>query len=379
MNSVMKKVGISVSVAVLTAFMLAGEGFAQDPNFYIFLAFGQSNMEGFPGVEAQDKTGVDPRFQLLYSADADGSRTKGKWVTAIPPLCRSSTGLCPVDYFGRTLVDSLPSNIKIGVINVSVAGCAIETFDKDKCKNYFDNLPSSAKYIKDYAVDFYGGNPFTRLVEMGKLAQKDGVIKGILFHQGESGSSTGKWADEVKIIYDGLVKDLGLEASKTPFLAGDLLNSSSNVKDLPKTLPTAYVISSQGLPGRDQFHFTAQGYRDFGKRYAAKMLEILKTQATTTHEVSNISDRKTGFFLGNIMDVRNGIASMSFEIPQSSFVTLKAFTLSGREIAILANTTYPAGKHTLQFSQKALHTGVFVVKMTAGKFSASQAVMAGVQ
>ena len=36
-----------------------------DPNFYIFLCFGQSNMEGFPGIEEHDKTGVDDRFQVL--------------------------------------------------------------------------------------------------------------------------------------------------------------------------------------------------------------------------------------------------------------------------------------------------------------------------
>ena len=32
----------------------------------------------------------------------------------------------------------------------------------------------------------YDGNPYARLVEMAKLAQKDGVIKGVLLHQGES-------------------------------------------------------------------------------------------------------------------------------------------------------------------------------------------------
>jgi hypothetical protein len=35
-------------------------------------------------------------------------------------------------------------------------------------------------------VQGYGGNPYQYLVDMAKLAQKDGVIKGILLHQGES-------------------------------------------------------------------------------------------------------------------------------------------------------------------------------------------------
>ena len=39
--------------------------FSQDPDFYIFLCFGQSNMEGFPGIEEQDKETPDNRFQVL--------------------------------------------------------------------------------------------------------------------------------------------------------------------------------------------------------------------------------------------------------------------------------------------------------------------------
>ena len=35
----------------------------------------------------------------------------------------------------------------------------------------------------------YSGNPYQHLVEMAKLAQKDGVIKGILLHQGESNTN----------------------------------------------------------------------------------------------------------------------------------------------------------------------------------------------
>ena len=102
----------------LRLFVLAGlllstmPVFAQDTNFLVFLSFGQSNMEGFPGIEPQDKTAVDNRFQVLASVDFPGmDRKKGHWYPAVPPLCRPSTGLCPADYFGRTMVSSLPANI----------------------------------------------------------------------------------------------------------------------------------------------------------------------------------------------------------------------------------------------------------------------------
>src|SRR5215471_5127079 len=110
----------------LTAgFATIGSAQNPDPNFYVFLCFGQSNMEGFPGVEEQDKA-VDQRFQVLAAVDFTKlERKKGNWYPAVPPLCRGSTGLCPADYFGRTLVANLPHNIKVGVVNVSVAGCKI--------------------------------------------------------------------------------------------------------------------------------------------------------------------------------------------------------------------------------------------------------------
>src|SRR5208337_2335596 len=98
--------------------MSAGNVLAQDTNFFIFLCFGQSNMEGFPGIEQADKAPVDSRFQVLATVDFPNlDRKKGNWYPAVPPLCRRSTGLCPVDYFGRTLVANLPESIRVGVVN----------------------------------------------------------------------------------------------------------------------------------------------------------------------------------------------------------------------------------------------------------------------
>src|SRR5215510_13098651 len=75
-----------------------------DPNFYVFVCFGQSNMEGSSGVDEKYKS-VDRRFQVLATVDFPAmDRKKGNWYDAIPPLCRAHTGLCPADYFGRTLV-----------------------------------------------------------------------------------------------------------------------------------------------------------------------------------------------------------------------------------------------------------------------------------
>jgi hypothetical protein len=259
-----------------------GEQASGDPNFHVFLAFGQSNMEGFPGIEAQDKTGVDPRFRMLAAVDfRDLGRQKGEWYPASPPLCRSSTGLCPADYFGRTMVARLPERITVGVINVAVAGCKIELFDKD---NYQSYASTAASWMKDIITQ-YGGNPYQRLVDMAKLAQQKGVIKGILLHQGESNTNDTKWPAKVGKIYHDLITDLNLDAAKVPLLAGETVNADQQgatasmntiIAELPKVVPNSYVISSKGCECRsDHLHFTPAGYREFGKRYAETMLKLV--------------------------------------------------------------------------------------------------------
>jgi len=276
------KTGILI-IAALFAIQL--QSFSQDPNFHIYLCFGQSNMEGNARVEAQDTIDVNPRFQVMSTIDCpDLGRTKGNWYTAVPPLCRCQTGLTPADYFGRTLVENLPENIKVGVINVAIGGCKIELFDKENYPSYVETAPGWMIGM----LKAYDDNPYGRLVEMAKLAQKDGVIKGILLHQGESNTGDTLWTQKVKDVYENLLADLGANPGEVPLLAGEVVHEdqdgacasmNSIIGTLPDVLPNAHVISSSGCPQRgDRLHFTAEGYRMLGKRYGEKMLSILEKE-----------------------------------------------------------------------------------------------------
>ena len=256
---------------------------APDPNFHIYLAFGQSNMEGQGDIGNEDKN-VDERFQVMWAADngsCNQGMSKGKWSKAVPPLAHcQGAKLGPTDYFGRTMVEKTDSKIKVGVIVVAVAGCSIKLFDKD---NYASYARSQQSWMTQRIND-YGGNPYGRLIEMAKKAQEDGVIKGIIFHQGETDAGDGNWPSAVKKVYDNIIKDLGL-GSDIPFLAGEVLRSGSssgannNIAKLPQQSKNFYVISSEGfnqaLGDGQNVHFTSQEYRDFGKRYAEKMIEVL--------------------------------------------------------------------------------------------------------
>lgn len=279
--------GISMKAFSLwfTAAMLwfvTPQTFAQNSNRLVFLCFGQSNMEGYPGLQEQDQGPVDERFQMLAVVDFPKlGRTNGNWYPAVPPLSRPSAGLSPADYFGRTLVSNLPPQMRVGLVNVAIGGCKIELFEKETFQSYAATAPRWMTNI----IAAYGGNPYQRLVAMAQLAQQDGVIKGILLHQGESNTNDKEWPRKVKGVYENLLKDLGLKAADVPLLVGEVVGADQHgvcasmnriIQDLPQTIPTAHVISAAGcaaLP--DRLHFSPAGYRELGRRYAATMLPLL--------------------------------------------------------------------------------------------------------
>ena len=289
----MKKVNLLGSLFGF-ALMAASSVYADpDPNFHIYLAFGQSNMEGQGTIESQDKT-VDPRFQMLSAIDDFNGRALGTWNDAIPPLANKHGGLGPTDYFGRTLVEKLDPQIRVGVVVVAIAGCSIVAFDSPMDQGY---LNDQAGWFKDIVKD-YGGDPYKRLVDMAKKAKEDGVIKGIIFHQGETDEGDSDWPGKVKKVYDRLVTDIGLDAD-IPFFAGEVpyqgssKGTNNNIRKLPEKSKNFYLVSAEGLNDLDmmRIHFSSQGYRDFGKRYAEKVMEVLGDKlnpvATSTPESSS--------------------------------------------------------------------------------------------
>jgi hypothetical protein len=279
------------NLVTLLAALLAGVvslRAAPDPNFHIYLCFGQSNMEGGGRIEERDRT-VDPRFQALADFDQpDRGRKMGEWHDAVPPLTRRTRGISLVDYFGRTMVANLPEKVRVGVVKVGVSGTRIELWDKDAFRDYLTNLPPDHQW-KTRIANEYDGDPYAYLVKLAKIAQQSGVIKGILLHQGESNFEDADWPKKVKKVYDDLVRDLNLDAKNVVLLAGEVVNADQNgekananviMKALPGTLPNSHVISSAGIPANpDRLHFTADGQRELGRRYAVKMLELMGHEA----------------------------------------------------------------------------------------------------
>ena len=410
----MKKILLGAAFAMALSQVNA----APDPNFHIYLAFGQSNMEGQGDIGQQDKT-VDERFQVLWAAD-NGScsgKTKGKWSTAVPPLAHcQGAKLGPTDYFGRTMVEKTDPQIKVGVIVVAVAGCSIKLFDKDQYKSYAQGQQS----WMTQRINTYGGNPYGRLIEMAKKAQEEGVIKGIIFHQGETDAGDGNWPSAVKRVYDNIIKDLGLE-SDIPFLAGEVLRTgvskgaNNNIAKLPQQSKNFYVVSSEGfnqaLGDGQNVHFTSQEYRDFGKRYAEKMIEVLgdklKPAATAESSSSEVasssseaksssshshhgvsssseagsspessSDAGTGIaqanhFAGGALTV-NKAGNVQLSLAKATQLTVKIYSSLGKEVLDLSGNY--TGTNTLVLADR-LPAGRYVVSAQGEGFKATKPVM----
>ena len=273
--------------AVITFIMMVMGTFqthAQDQNFWIFLCFGQSNMAGQAPIEAQDMV-VSDRYLSMSTTDGGDGRVLGTWRKAVPPLCRHDAHLGPADYFGRTLLDVVPENVRIGIVSVAVEGCPITFFDKDQ------NAPLIAREERDWMngiLNQYGRDPYARLLSMAKAAAKDGVIKGILLHQGETDAYNDKWRKTVRKIYNDLQQELQFDSTAVPLLVGEVVrgeyggicgHANPTINDIANHYPNTYVVSSEGcLPSEDNLHFSSEGYRQLGRHYALRYLEATNPQ-----------------------------------------------------------------------------------------------------
>lgn len=269
----MKKILLSV----LTAACLSGA--APDPNFHIYLAYGQSNMGGTAEAQASDKV-EHPRFKIFASQKcaAKGRNTLGEVYPAVPSLFNCGNTISVADWFGRTMADSMP-DVTIGIVPVAVGGASIRLFDKDQYASY---LSTAEGWLQNYAKEYEpSGNVPKAIIDLAKKAQEVGVIKGIIFHQGETDGGYADWPKIVKKTRDDFLSALGMSSDSVPFVAGELLREgccySDRVSKLSNTMDNTYFASSEGLGGNgvDRYHFGHDAYVTIGKRYAEQMLKAV--------------------------------------------------------------------------------------------------------
>ncbi len=283
------------------------DGAGEQQEFHVYIAFGQSNMQGPGEIEEQDKGSAGGRFfvmNIIPGIYAGENREAFAWYPAEPPLIIPDrnlinylgipTGLSPADYFGRTLAAHTPERVKIGVIAAAAGDLALAAFDKTRASDYFDGIGTESgrpSATEKQGMDRYGKDIYGAIIQAAHTAQRDGaVIKGIIVHQGESGAGFAgiEWSELLKNIYDDMLRDLDIAPDSIPILLGQCwdgglgktggaLDSDNRIRQV---IPNAWIISSAGCTGRtgkgqpDNTHFGAEGIRLLGTRYGEKMLEL---------------------------------------------------------------------------------------------------------
>lgn len=264
------RVFLAIAIATSSANAQADDAKPKLPakeKFHLYLLIGQSNMAGRGAVEAQDKT-PHPR---VFTLNKDLI-----WAPAIDPLHSDKpiAGVGLGSSFGRVMADADPE-ITIGLIPCAVGGTPLQRWQRE-------------------------GDLYKQAVVRAKAALREGTLRGILWHQGESDSGKETTANNYGERLAQMVTDLRKELSvaDAPFVAGRLgmfLAKESKtgtpsfwpvvnaqIDSLPKRVKNAAVASSEDLKHKgDSVHFDSASLREFGKRYAAAMQELQRTNGST--------------------------------------------------------------------------------------------------
>lgn len=237
-------------------------------------------MEGSAPIQSQDRQS-HPRVQVMQSENCGTGTSYGQWREATPPLirCGGGGGLGPGDTFGDTLAENTPESIRIGLVGGAYGGAKIEYF-LPNCQQYGECSPP---YGAISGAPNGGTGGYDWVLDLAKKAQQVGVIKGFIFHQGESNSGQNTWLPRVNEYITALRNDLGLSPAESPFIAGELpytgccSGHNSLVRQIPEYVENGHWVPADGGLGDkgDALHWDSAAVREMGRRYANKMLELV--------------------------------------------------------------------------------------------------------
>lgn len=251
---------IAVLALVLWAPRLAyAQAAKPDSNFHIYLLMGQSNMAGRGPLTPQYTAEHHDRVRMLNK--------NLEWVIAHHPLHSEKPavdGVGPGLSFGMALAKR-NSKITIGLVPCAIGGSPIEHW----VPGAFD--PPTKTYPWDDAEK--------KII----YAMKAGIIKGVIWHQGESDSRpqlAAGYLKNLKVLIERVRQLTG--NPNLPFIAGELgrfykenITINSELQKLPALVPFTGLVSSAGLVHKgDTLHFDSKSAEKLGKRYARKMRQV---------------------------------------------------------------------------------------------------------
>jgi hypothetical protein len=241
-------------------------GLSQPPvskkQFHLYLLAGQSNMAGRGDVEKGDTT-PNTRVWVLNQ--------KNQWQVAIEPLHFDKpgiTGVGPGLAFARRMAEQ-DTNIVIGLIPCAVGGSPIDAWQPGK---YYEPT-------KSY--------PYDDAIKRTTIAMQQGILKGVLWHQGESDSDSlhaTLYAEHLTRLVNRIRTEVRMKS--LPFVAGTLAEFytadhpfaneiNKTIEQLPSKLGNTAFVSSSGLTHKgDKIHFDSASARELGKRFAEAFIRM---------------------------------------------------------------------------------------------------------
>ena len=229
---------------------------------HLYLLVGQSNMAGRGLLTDADRL-LSERVVKLAKDD--------QWDVGDEPIHfdKKTAGAGLGMSFARTMADADP-DITVGLVPCAVGGSPIWQWEKPG-RELFDNA-----------------------IRRAKIAMRDGTLKGILWHQGESNASGQKDAEAWGRRFVDMIGRMRAELGDVPVVAGELGEYLKDNKDkkgeskfpyagtvnaglhaAEETLAKYAVVSAKDLkPNADILHFDTLSLRIFGRRYAEAMLKL---------------------------------------------------------------------------------------------------------
>lgn len=229
---------------------------------WIFILAGQSNMAGRGLVEPQD-TVPNRRILTINSAN--------EIIVAKEPLHfyePTLTGLDCGHSFANRLIRKLNEEITILLLPLAVGGSSTQQW-------LGDSLHRNVKLMSNFR-------------ERVDAAREHGIIKGILWHQGEADADSKNIVDYQERLLK-IFREFRMYCGNTtlPILIGELGTFSENqdhwnlinkaIHQYATTDKNAIVINTSDLKSKtDKIHFNSEGQRSMGRRMADKFAELPK-------------------------------------------------------------------------------------------------------
>lgn len=234
-----------------------------DPDFHLYLLIGQSNMAGRGKTDTDRKT-ADVRILMLDST--------GQFVPATDPVHfdKKEAGVGPGISFAEVMLAANPK-IKIGLIPAAVGGTSIQQW----VPGGYDSITRT--------------HPYDDAMMRTREAMKYGVLKGVLWHQGEANSSDFQDSPGYIFLLRQLIQRIRttVRMPQLPVTIGELgyfrpafTNFNAMLKAAPDSIAFTNVISAKGLQHKgDNTHFNTESARELGKRLAAGMKTLQQRNA----------------------------------------------------------------------------------------------------